>query len=167
MKSKRMFTLILIVVFSPILTTAAYANSSWHWLTDEVSVSILPYVVVMTLLIEFGVLKFVNSIKPTLKLFAIVCLANVASFLLPYAALLLPSDVGYNFEKSINHLPIYTVGLCYLLLTLAAEVPILYNAFKNTAASRKRLLISIAAVNTITTIIVAAVERTLFKGIWY
>jgi len=165
MKNRRIYTLIIALILYMLLSTTAYANSSWHWLT-KTPLDILPYAAVLTLLIEYVTIKKLNSIIHPFMLLLIICLANMASFLLPYATLLMPSDVGYTFEMSIKHLPIYIVGFGYLFLTLAAEVPIVYISLRNIVTNRKKLLISIITVNVVTTIMVAAIERIFCRGSW-
>jgi len=165
MKTKRLCTLMFIILLSAFLPITAYANSSWRWLTKTRPLDILPYAVVITLLIEFVALRRLNSIMSALLLL-VVCLANLASFLLPYALYLLPLDVGYTFEMSINHLPSYIVGLGYLILTLIAEIPIIYNCFKRSVANSKRFMSSIVAVNIVTTAIIAGIERIFIRGSW-
>jgi len=144
----------------------AYANTSWHWLTESKPFDILPYVVVLTLMIEFVAIGKLNSINSSMKLFLVICLANLASFILPYSVYLLPSATGYTFQMSISYLPLYIVGFGYLLLTLMAEVPIVYFSFRKNVLNRKKLLISIIAVNATTTLFVAIIERVFIKGSW-
>ena len=106
------------------------------------------------------------AITRSLRLFIVICLANVASFLLPYAILLMPSDVGYTFEMSIRNLPRYIVGFGYLFLTLIAEVPVVYISLKKFITNKKRFLMTIIIVNAVTTIMVAIIERVICKGSW-
>ena len=167
MKRKEILMLVFVSFFYFLfLRTTAYANSSWHWLTKSNPFDLLPYAVILTLLIEYVIIQQLNSIKNYFRLFIVICFANMASFLLPYATLLLPSAVGYTLEKSIYSLPIYIVGFGYLFLTLIAEIPIVYGCCKNIVTSEKRLLISIILVNTITTAMVAAAERIIYRGMW-
>jgi len=166
MINKKIIAITTIAVLSGFLQTPAYANSSWHWLTETTPFDVLPYVVVFTLLIEFILIKVVNSITGIIKPLVVICLANLASFLLPYVKYLLPSAIGYSFEMSINHLPVYIIGTGYLVLTLAVEVLIVYFCLRKTAGDNKKLLISIIAVNTATTLIVVGVERIFIKGSW-
>ena len=142
------------------------ANSSWHWLTETIPFDILPYVVVLTLLIEYVVIKKVNRLPTSVKPLIVICLANLVSFLLPYARLLKPSSPEFTFEMLLHKMPNYMVGFGYLTLTLMAEVPIIYFSFKNAVSSKKKLLISIVAVNAVTTAMVAVVERVFCRGEW-
>ena len=170
MKSRKYAVPILMVVFIFLFPKTAYANSSWHWLTENTPFDILPYVVILTLIIEFAAIKILNpvdnSAKNTVRLLAIICFANLASFLLPYTIWLAPSAVGYTFEMSINGLPIYTVGGFYLFLTLLAEVPIVYFGLRNIVVNRKKLLASVICVNVITTVMVTFIEKIICRGSW-
>lgn len=67
---------------------------------------------------------------------------------------------------SIKHFPKYIVGFGYLFLTLIAEVPVVYISFKKFITNKKRFLMTIIIVNTVTTIMVAIIERAICKGSW-
>lgn len=166
MKEKTIVAIIITTLLMPLLSVTAYANSSWHWLTKTRPFDILPYVAVLTILVEYFGIKKLNSINRAFKLFVIVCLANMTSFLLPYVIFLLPSAVGYTFEMSLIHLPTYIVGFGYLFLTLIVEVPVVYIGFRNVVANKKKIFISIITVNVATTIMVAVVERVFCRGTW-
>jgi len=166
MKQRLIISISFVFLLIPFFTLTVYANSSWHWLTETTPFDILPYVVVLTLLIEYIAIKNLNSLKQPVKLAIIICLANLASFLLPYTILLMPSAVGYTFEMSIKHLPQYIVGFGYLFVTLVAEVPIVYISIKSIVTNKRKFLISIIIVNVVTTIIVATLERVFCKGSW-
>ena len=166
MKNRTICIIALILMISVLFPTIAYANSSWHWLTKTKPFDILPYVVVLTLLIESITIGKVNSIRRYIMLFLVICLANLASFILPYIVYLLPSSVGYTFDMSISHLPLYIIGFGYLLLTLIAEIPITYISFRKEVSNRKKLLLSIIAVNAMSTLFVAVMERVFIEGSW-
>ena len=166
MKKKTLINLIAVIAIAMLFPTTVYANSSWHWLTKTVPFDILSYVVILTLVIEYFSLKTVNSIKKHLRLLLVICAANLASYLLPFAILLLPSGVGYTFEMSINRLPIYIIGAGYIVLTLIVEVPAVYFSLRGTVKNKEKLVISIIIVNVITTIMVAVIERIVCKGSW-
>ena len=157
------FLLFLLILLFP---TVAYANSSWHWLTNTNPFDVLPFAAILTLLIEYIAIKKANAISRSWRLFVIISIANIASFLLPFAVLLLPSEIGYSFEMSIQHLPKYIVGIGYLLLTLIVEMPVVYISYQKIVSNKKRLIISIIMVNAATTIMVAAVERIICRGSW-
>jgi len=170
MKNKRISAIsivfFLFLLFIQLFSIAAYANSSWHWLTKTNPFDVLPFAAIATLVIEYIAIKKSNSISRSLNLFIVICIANIASFILPFAVLLLPSEVGYTFEMSIQHLPKYIVGIGYLLLTLIVEIPVVYFSFQNSVTNKKRLLISIIIVNAVTTIMVAIIERIICRGTW-
>ena len=164
-KRRSLRTLALLLFLAAALATTASANSSWHWLTETRPVDILPYVVAITLLAEYLAIKWVNGIEGALRLLLLVCLANLASFLLPYALMFLPAN-WYPIEMSLNHTPSYVVGVVYLLLTLLAEIPILYAALRKRVKSKRKVLYSLVIVNAATTGVVALVERVLCRGAW-
>ena len=149
-----------------LFATTAYANSSWHWLTKR-PFDILPYVVIGTLLIEHTIIKMINSITCSFRLFIIIFLANIASFLLPYAVWFIPDDSRiYTLEMAIKYLPTYNIGGLFVFLTLIVEIPIVYVSVKRFVTDKKRLLVSIITVNIVTTIMAAVVERVFCKGSW-
>ena len=65
-----------------------------------------------------------------------------------------------------NKFPLYIVGIIFLFLTLAIEIPIVYNLLKKDVSNKKRLFFSIVAVNGATTLVVAVVERIFCRGSW-
>lgn len=166
MNTKKNGILLTSIVAGLLLSNTAYANSSWHWISQRTPFDILPYVVILTLLVECIAIRSVNNLQHRIRIIISVCLGNLASYLLPYAFLLTPSAVGYTFEMSINHLPLYTIGIGYLFLTLIAEIPIVYLSLRNVVADRRKLLISIVAVNVVTTILVGVAERIVCNGSW-
>ena len=148
----------------------AFANSSWHWVTTS-PMTILPIAVILTLMVEaFGIKRF-NHIKNTPKVFVTVTLANIVSFVLPY---LLRVDelmkMGFGYFDAIygafDKGPFYMVMLAYLLLTLIVEVPIVFLLMKREVENKKRLVVTILIVNTVTTIMVAVLERIICRGHW-
>ena len=86
---KRAFVILTLVIGFLSFPTAAYANSSWIWLTETNPFDVLPYAVILTLLIECAVIKGLNPELSLLRLVTVVCLANLLSFILPYALLLI------------------------------------------------------------------------------
>jgi hypothetical protein len=167
MKNKTAFTLVAIVILFMIFPITAYANSSWHWLTKTRPLDVLPYVVILTLAIEYFTIKKANSINQSIKLFLVVCFANAISFLLPYVILfIVPDPAGYTFEMLLKNLPTYSIGIGYLFLTLVAEVPIVFICFMNNVKSKKNLFVSIILVNVATTVMVAVIERIICRGSW-
>lgn len=166
MKYKKEVSFVAVFICCTLVSVPANANSSWHWLTKTTPVTLLPLAVVLTLAVEYIAVKKINTLHASGKLFLVICLANLASFLLPFAMLLVPSEVGYTFEMSVNHLPIYIVGLGYLILTLVVEVPLVYRCLRRHAQQKKRLVYSIVASNVVTTIVVGTMERIVCRGQW-
>ena len=61
---------------------AAYANSSWHWVTVS-PLTIFPLAVVFTLLVEAFAVKRFAKVDDSKKAFLVIGLANLLSFLAP------------------------------------------------------------------------------------
>lgn len=165
---KRTYRRIGIVVLMFICATSfSYANSSWHWITETLPFDILPWVVIPTLMIEFVVLCWcIRESYFRIGIFVIV--ANLLSFVAPFFIDWLLGDyqiLGYDFERFLSNTPRYIIGFTYGVLTLAVEVPVLFNAFKKNDEDRK-LLTTIVVVNVVTTALVFAVERIVCIGKW-
>lgn len=142
-----------------------WANSSWRWISELRPFDILPFVVAATLLIEILAINYIPGLRRLGKVALVVGLANLLSFLLPYG-LYLNNEMGYTLMQVLDHLPVYIVGLGYLLLTLAAEVPVVYFALRKNAPRRKVLLGTVVGANVLTTALVALVERLICYGVW-
>lgn len=164
MKKKDIIIVTLCAITALISPQCALANSSWHWLTNRTPLNVLPFAILVTILIEFCSIKRFNFIRNTVKVFLVVCFANLVSFLLPYAYILFPSL--YTMEETIRHTPVYVIGFGYFVLTLAAEIPIAYNSLKEDARSRKVLFLTIILVNALTTYLVFLAERKISPGSW-
>lgn len=144
----------------------AFADSSWIWLTDKRPFDILPIVAAATIVIEVLAIWLVPRTGRFLKTTAIVVIANAVSFLFPYL-ILLETDTWYgSFQDKLNAGPCYIVGSLFLFITLLLEVPISYQLLKSDVKSKKNLLITILAVNVVTTVMVAVVERMVTDGYW-
>lgn len=147
--------------------TAASANSSWVWISESRPYDILPWAVVLTLAVETACVDRIPQIKRLPKTFCAVTAANVVSFAAPYLLKYLSWERnGFGFEKYLDHAPSYIVGAAYGLLTVAVELPVVYNALKKDAPDRRKLLGTIVAVNAVTTVIVACFERAFCQGRW-
>lgn len=161
---RRLAIVALIMIYT---TTFVFANSSWHWVSEHQPFDILPWVVVPTLLIEIGVLCWCVK-ESYFRVGVIVILANLLSFVAPFFldwGLGQYQLLGYDFERFLNNTPRYIIGMTYGLLTLAVEVPVVYNLFK-TKIEQKKLLITVGALNVFTTVIVFAIERIVCEGAW-
>ena len=158
---------ILSLLFGLAFSVNAFANSSWHWLTDAEPYKILPFVVIGTLVVEVLFISRCLEKGTTYKNIFFVAVANIISFLLPYVINgLMCVRVGFDFIYFLNGSPAYTVGFYYLILTLISEIPIVYNGLKKSATDRTGLLKNVFAANCITTVIVAIIERVVCRGSW-
>lgn len=150
-----------------LLSPTALANSSWVWISETRPFDILPWVVVITLMVETIAINFVPKIYKLPKVFCMVTLANFLSFLTPYLlSYVLYQGQGLGFNKYLNHWPSYIVGILYCGMTILVELPVLYSLLKKDVADTKRLLLTILAVNIVTTLIVACFERVFCTGHW-
>ena len=147
----------------------AWANSSWRWAAETRPYDVLPYVVVLTLAIETAALVLLAKIPRIGKLFCVVALANLLSFLAPYAAeyLIFRSDGIYpSFAYYAEHMPVYTVGIVYAIVTLAVELPIVYAALKRDTDNKPRLAWVIIGANLVTTALSFLIEHMFCPGRW-
>ena len=148
-----------------ILAQAVLADSSWCWLTDTRPFDILPPVALATIVIEVLAIWLIPHTGKFMKTAVAVILANAASFLLPYA-LLLSDPVYPRFDDVLNAGPNYIVGFGFVMLTLLIEIPVIYNLLKKHVDSKKKLLWAIVGSNTVTTAMVAVIERMVTNGYW-
>ena len=161
---RRLAMAVLIMICT---TTFVFANSSWHWVSEHQPFDILPWVVVPTLVIEISVLCWCVK-KRYIRVGVVVILANLLSFVAPFFldwGLGQYQLLGYDFERFLSNTPRYIIGMTYGLLTLAVEVPVVYNMFKKNVESKK-LFITTVAVNVFTTAMVFAIEHIVCKGVW-
>lgn len=149
-----------------------FANSSWQWFTRN-PLPLLPWVIIGTLIVETFILCYFNKIAKIRKVFIIILTANIVSFLIPYACLGIPEGGGMEyggFFEQISYMaeksPAYIIGMIYFVLTLISEIPIVYFSLKNHVRNKKRFFILIIFANTITTLIIAVLERITYKGSW-
>ena len=61
-KYKHLSALLLILIFMPVLMLNVYANSSWVWISETRPYDILPFVIVITLVIEISFIYFIGII---------------------------------------------------------------------------------------------------------
>ena len=161
--------LLCCILLSVIYPVRVLANSSWHWVTVS-PMKVLPLAIILTLTIEtWGVIVY-GKVEKKVRVFVIVTFANIASFIAPYIYSTYRlngfycSGWGYAWERAFNNGPNYIIRLVYLVLTLCIEVPLVYFLLKNRSKSKKKLLLITIAVNVITTIVVAIIERLLCQG---
>ncbi|MEL7570576.1 MAG: hypothetical protein AAGU14_08460 [Eubacteriaceae bacterium] len=167
-KNKLMSCALCCLLFTAVFHITVSANSSWGWIAETRPYDVLPYVIIITLAIETLAINKIPKICKPFKVFCVVTIANLLSFAAPYlfwysAAV---SDQMYTFIETIEHMPVYNVGMSYLIITLAVEVPIVYNAFKKSAQKEKLLLWTVIGTNVATTIIVGIIERIICPGSW-
>ena len=160
---------VLAVCFFP---KTVYANSSWHWFSDT-PLTVLPWAVCGALFLEVLIICRANRTLSIKKTIAAAVYANALSFFLPYIFAGIFPILGaeeLSFFETINYsvrkVPFYTVGIAFLAITLAAEIPAMWLMLRKSTENRKRLLISIAAANIITTVLCGAAERILCRGSW-
>lgn len=170
MKYKVLSIAIISGLLSMFMVSTAYANSSWHWLTTS-PMTVLPFAIIFTLLIETGAISKFNNIYNTKQVFAIVSLANLLSFLAPYlirAYRFIPTSGGYSISAAFDKGPYYIVLSGYLLLTLIVELPLVYLYLRKEVANSKKgkLIKTIIISNVITTLAVAICERFICIGQW-
>lgn len=145
-----------------LLCTTAYANSSWHWVSQTRPYDVLPIAIIVTLLVEIiGTIRFAGTNK--IKSILVILIGNLVSFLTPY---LLALNSWYGFENTLNHTPFYNIGIFYFIMTLMVEFPIVYFGLHNNCTTRKRLMSVIVLTNIITTAFTCLLERVLCHGMW-
>ena len=168
MKYKIILIAICINIFLILFPSSVYANSSWHWVTVSPMV-ILPFAVIFTLFIETAsVVKF-GKVPNSKKVFLIVSLANLLSFIAPYlirAYRFIPTSGGFSIMAAFNKGPYYMILSGYLILTIIVELPVVYRMLKKETSSKKSLITAILLSNIVTTLLVAVLERVICVGRW-
>lgn len=169
MKNRKWFVslsvcLLLICLFP----LSVSANSSWAWISETRPWDILPVVVVVTLVLETAVINYFAKIHSLPRVAGMVALGNIVSFAMPYIGtyLLVLTEQNYTFEETLEHMPVYIVGVAYLLTTLLVEVPIMYGTLVKYADNGKKLIFTVIGVNILTTGLTALAERVFCQGMW-
>ena len=163
---KNKYIVILLVIINLLVPNAIYANSSWHWLSNNRPYDILLYVVFLTITIETIMVNYFGKINDLKQVSAVIVLSNLMSYYLPYLFVrFMPYALYDNYIDYINHFPVYIVGIGYLLITLVIEIPLDYTLLKKTT-NKRELLLSILISNILTTSLVYCIERLYAKGIW-
>ncbi|AEV69764.1 hypothetical protein [Acetivibrio clariflavus] len=158
---------ILIGIFILSMPVTVYANSSWHWITMS-PMKILPYVIIFTLIVEIAAVFTIGKVKNFKRVFYVISLANLFSYLAPYverAYRFIPTS-GFRISAAFNKGPYYIVLTGYLILTIIVELPIVFWMLRKHTESKKMLVISILGANIVTTVAVAIIERILCIGQW-
>lgn len=163
---------VLLVLLIP---AAASANSSWHWLGDDPT-SLLPIAVALTIAIELGIVVTYGKVPREAVMLLIgatsITVANMVSYVLPYASLALEAVRVYGVDSSealswaVSKYPFYIIGPMSLILTLICEYPVVYFSMRRAVKDRWALSRSIIIANAITTALVALMERVIIKGSW-
>lgn len=141
------------------------ANSSWAWISEKRPYDLLPFVALATLLIETLGYNLLLKTENFYRTFSGVLVGNLISFAVPY--------IGYSntppyYDMPLSYIlergPFYTVGAAFLFLTVAVELPFMYFWLKKEVENRKKLVAVAILLNTVTTIMVAVVERVFCEG---
>jgi hypothetical protein len=145
----------------------ANANSSWAWLTETTPLTVLPYAIVGTLVIEILAVIFFIRPRKRLKAAAIITLANLFSFLAGYllGAIAL-EGVGYTMMDVIMHTPHYIVSILYLLLTLLVEFPVVFCSLRRDTDKKALFVLFVVVSNIVTSILVSVCEGIFAPGAW-
>ena len=158
-------TFALIMTFS--FSVTAFANSSWHWITKSRPYDVLPFVIVFTLIAETYAIAYFCKIESKSTVFVPVLIGNLLSYAMPFI-IESQSMYGeyYGLKGALDRGPSYTVGTAFLVMTLVAELPVVYLSLKKKAENKKALAITIVAINVLTTVAVALIERIICRGQW-
>jgi hypothetical protein len=165
-KHRALITFLISSLFMLIPVTA-YANSSWHWITVS-PMKILPFVIILTLIVEIAAVYVIGKVKNFRRIFYVISLANLFSYLAPYierAYRFIPTS-GFSISAAFNKGPFYIVRLGYLVLTIVIELPIAFWLLRKHSDSKKMLAVSIVGSNILTTVAVYIVERIVCIGQW-
>lgn len=163
---KRINFLIILSLMVAAVPTAVFANSSWYWISEQRPWDILPWVALATIVIEVLAIWRIPATGHFLKTALIVIGANLLSFLLPYGLLAVGNSWYGTFQDILESGPCYIVSVMFLIMTLAVELPIVYKVLKQHVQNKKFFLWTIIGTNTVTTILVAIVERMITEGAW-
>jgi hypothetical protein len=91
------------------------------------------------------------------------------SFIAPYlerAYRFIPTSGEYAIMAAFNKGPFYIVLSGYLILTVIVELPLVFYLLREESANKKNLFMSILLSNTVTTLLVAVLERIICIGRW-
>ena len=162
MKTRKIPVFLILFCLIP---SIAFANSSWHWISETRPYDVLPFVIVLTLLIETISVIFAADLKEVkFKVFIVVLIGNLLSFSAPYISA--ATDINYSFRDMLEHFPVYTVDILYLLVTLIIEIPFVYAFLAKNAESGRKLFLSILISNAVTTLLTSLAERIFCYGKW-
>ena len=141
------------------------ANSSWAWISEKRPYDLLPFVALATLLIETLGYNLLLKTENFYRTFSGVLIGNLISFAVPY--------IGYSntppyYDMPLSYIlergPFYTVGAAFLIITILVELPFMYFWLKKEVENKKKLVAVAILLNTVTTVMVAVVERVFCEG---
>lgn len=159
-------SILLIVLLVLCIPKVVYADSSWIWFTTTAPYQLLPFVAVLTIVIEYLMIKNILHIQNKKRVLIAVCISNLVSFMVPYFAIYYQDGVYETIKQTFESMDFYTINSAYLFLTLIIECPIVYAIVQDEIHDKKKSLGVIAAANVVTTVMVAAIERIACRGSW-
>jgi hypothetical protein len=127
---------------------------------------VLPYVVAGTILIETIAISFIPKINKPFKTFCVVTFGNVISYLIPYVFVRFVPYFYGTYGDFIEHVPVYNVGIAFLVLTIVVELPFNYFLLHKNTENPRKLFWTILIANAVTTGLVAYTERLICAGQW-
>ena len=130
-KSEKIFartkeSILLIVLLVLCIPKVVYADSSWMWFTTTAPYQLLPFVAVLTIMIEYLMIKNILHIQNKKRVLIAVCISNLVSFMVPYFATYYQDGVYETIKQTFESMDFYTINSAYLFLTLIIECPIVY-----------------------------------------
>ena len=142
------------------------ANSSWVWISEKRPYDLLPFVALATLLIETLGYNYLLKIENFYRTFCGVLIGNLISFAVPYIGYsnTTPYAGYYTLTQILNRGPFYTVGAAFLIITILVELPFMYFWLKKEVENKNKLVAVAILLNTVTTVMVAVIERVFCEG---
>ena len=117
-------SILLIVLLVLCIPKVVYADSSWIWFTTTAPYQLLPFVAVLTIVIEYLMIKNILHIQNKKRVLIAVCISNLVSFMVPYFATYYQDGVYETIKQTFESMDFYTINSAYLFLTLIIECPI-------------------------------------------
>ena len=140
---------------------AQATGNSWTWTTDGRPFSFLPAFALGALALETLLLLTIAPGQKKTKVFGVLCLGNLVTFLLPY--LLRYLGEVYVITSPSDH---YVVGVLFLVVLLLGELTVEYNLLNRDGTPKRRLLVGLLVANAVSTAGIALLERLAFPGYW-
>lgn len=125
-KSEKIFartkeSILLIVLLVLCIPKVVYADSSWIWFTTMAPYQLLPFVAVLTIVIEYLMIKNILHIQNKKRVLIAVCISNLVSFMVPYFAIYYQDGVYETIKQTFESMDFYTINSAYLFLTLIID----------------------------------------------